>query len=448
VDRRLLFRGQDIYDFVEVQRAKLKSTYEALPDNQALDEAFALGLKSRFMLDIPRLKPNEWTSEQRAITPHSIEIVAYIPFEGDPAVFNIKPSASKMTLAQGEIVDHDLLIRLQPTNPEFDVAGYVKREVGEVEWRLESLRGSMEYMNQQLEATIRGCIAQRKRSVDNRAKISQNVGIPQRKAPVAAVKPAAAPVPAPISKVPTAAKAVQEQWDIFMSHASPDKLWVRGLVNALRAQGVTVWFDEDTLEWGGDLQRSINRGLANSRKAIAVLSEAYLAERKWTEAEISGLLTREKLGETLVLPIWHKVTEDDLKRYNLVLASRVAKFSDSDSYDEIVRAVLKALGRSHEVVQTDNTQVASPARPQDEFVGPLDPHGYFFYKDRPDKPLCPKCLQSQPSNPVFLSPLQGTNGRYRECYQDHCQWRHYEIPQTNREEESYNPLTYGLRTAK
>jgi hypothetical protein len=81
---------------------------------------------------------------------------------------------------------------------------------------------------------------------------------------------------------------------------------------------------------------------------IAVLSQLYLAQRKWTEAEISGLLAREKLGEVLILPIWHGITEADLKQYNLILASRIAKVSDSDNYDEIVRAALKVFRRQCE----------------------------------------------------------------------------------------------------
>ena len=359
---RLLFAGRDIYDFIEEQRERLKKAYEALPDEEALDEQSVVDFKKNFMLDVPRLKVDEWTSEQKQVTPHSIEIIAYIPFDGDPSVFDIRPSAMKATVAQGEILDHEVLIRLRPAMPQIDVAAYVKRELGEIQWRLESLRGSMEHMSQQLEITLRTCIQQRRRSIENRIQLSENIGIPQRKA---AVTPAAPSLPETKHAPPATAarRPTQRTWDIFMSHASPDKPWVRGLVKALRAKDVTVWFDEDSLEWGEDLQRGINRGLTNSRKAIAVLSPSYLAQRKWTEAEISGLLAREKLGEVLILPIWHGITEIDLKQYNLILASRIARVSDSDNYDEIVRAVLKVLGR--EIEHTDNVHTPTPPRRQD-----------------------------------------------------------------------------------
>jgi hypothetical protein len=365
---KILFTGPDIYDFVADQQKKLKKAYEALPDEQALDESFVVAFKRKFMLDVPKLKPEEWTSEQKQISQHSVEVLAYIPFDGDPAVFTIRPSATKGTVARGEIVDHELLIRLNQSSPQFDVLAFVRRELSEVQWRLESLRGSMEHMSQQLEITLRTCMQHRRRAIENRVQISENIGIPQRKKPEVVPeprKPSTAAIPSPAPPNSTQRKPVQQTWDIFMSHASPDKPWVRGLVKALRANDVTVWFDEDSLEWGEDLQRGINRGLINSRKAIAVLSRSYLAQRKWTEAEISGLLAREELGEVLILPIWHDITDVDLKQYNLILASRIAKVSDSNNYDEIVRAVLKVFGRDRDIEHTDNAQTSTPARPQD-----------------------------------------------------------------------------------
>jgi hypothetical protein len=365
---KILFTGPDIYDFVADQQKKLKKAYEALPDEQALDENFVVAFKQKFMLDVPKLKPEEWTSEQKQISQHSVEVSAYIPFDGDPAVFTIRPSATKGTVARGEIVDHELLIRLHQSSPQFDVLAFVRRELSEVQWRLESLRGSMEHMSQQLEITLRTCMQHRRRAIENRVQISENIGIPQRKKPEVAPeprKPSAAAIPRPALPNSPQRIPVQQTWDVFMSHASPDKPWVRGLVKALRANGVTVWFDEDSLEWGEDLQRGINRGLINSRKAIAVLSRSYLAQRKWTEAEISGLLAREELGDVLILPIWRGITEVDLKQYNLILASRIAKVSDSDNYDEIVRAVLKVFGRDCDIEHTDNAQSSTPARPQD-----------------------------------------------------------------------------------
>jgi TIR domain len=355
---RVLFNKHDIYNFVEAERARLKKAYDALPDDKALDESVVKDLKQQFMLHIPTLKPEKWEAEERPG-----ETAVYVPFEGDPAVFEIAPSAFNGTVAIGDIVGSDLVITVSSPFANFDIEACVKREIAKVEWRLYHLRGSMEHMSQQLEIGLRESMMVRRRVIENKEKARQTLTIPRRQPGPVPVPVEAKPISTPKPK--TREMTVQKTWDIFMSHASPDKPWVRGLVKALRASDVTVWFDEDTLEWGEDLQRGINRGLKNCRKAIAVLSQSYLAERKWTEAEISGLLAREKLGDTLILPIWHQITEDDLKQYNLIIASRIAKVSESDNYDQIVRAVLKILGRSHDIAHADGSESADTSKSQD-----------------------------------------------------------------------------------
>jgi hypothetical protein len=138
---------------------------------------------------------------------------------------------------------------------------------------------------------------------------------------------------------------IQETWDVFMSHASPDKPYLEPLVDELKRAGVTVWYDKHVLAWGDGLRRGINKGLVNSRYAIVVLSKAYLAERKWTEHELNGLFAREELGKVIILPIWHGITRVDLLKYDPDLADRLAKISDTDSYPDIVASVLEKLGR-------------------------------------------------------------------------------------------------------
>ena len=320
---KILFTGPDIYDFVADQQKKLKKAYEALPDEQALDEHFVVESKKRFMLDVPRLKPEEWTAEQKQISQHSVEVSAYIPFDGDPVVFTIRPSAMKATVARGEIVDHELLIRIRQSSQQFDVPAFVRREISEVQWRLESLGGSMEHMSQQLEITLRACMQHRRRAIENRVQISKNIGIPQRKKPEVAPEPSKPPTDAIPSCTPRNAaqcKPVQQTWDIFMSHASPDKPYVGQLVKALREAGVTVWYDDDCVAWGEPLRQAIKNGLKNSSYGIVVLSKAYLADRKWTEHEFDGLFAREKLNSFIILPVWHDVTRDEIEAYDPALA--------------------------------------------------------------------------------------------------------------------------------
>ena len=70
-------------------------------------------------------------------------------------VFDVQPSAFNGMLAYGEIVNHEVLVRIRPNSADSDFPAYVRNQLKEVEWRLNSLRSSMEHMNQQLEITLR-----------------------------------------------------------------------------------------------------------------------------------------------------------------------------------------------------------------------------------------------------------------------------------------------------
>jgi hypothetical protein len=87
------------------------------------------------------------------------------------------------------------------------------------------------------------------------------------------------------------------------------------------------------------------------------------------------------------------------------------KAAISDLYDEENRHLKEQLAR------------------RDDIEGPFEPFGYFFTKQKPDNPLCPACLQSQPSNAVFLGSLRKyKGGQLRKC--PVCGYGNYEEPPT------------------
>jgi hypothetical protein len=82
---------------------------------------------------------------------------------------------------------------------------------------------------------------------------------------------------------------------------------------------------------------------------------------------------------------------------------------------ELYDSLLDVKGRVLDLDE-ENRHLKEELVRKNEIIGPLDPHGYFFYKNKPDSPLCPKCLQSNPRNEVFLPPLKTWDGgTYRYC---------------------------------
>lgn len=90
---------------------------------------------------------------------------------------------------------------------------------------------------------------------------------------------------------------IEPQYDVFISHASEDKdEVVRPLANALINKGVSVWYDEFELRIGDSLRRKIDKGLANSRFGIVVVSRDFI-KKGWTNYELDGIITKAVSGE-------------------------------------------------------------------------------------------------------------------------------------------------------
>ncbi len=75
--------------------------------------------------------------------------------------------------------------------------------------------------------------------------------------------------------------------DVFVCHASEDKDKIaRPLAEGLRSSGLNVWYDEFSLKLGDSLRGSIDRGLADSRFGIVVLSHHFFSiSKSWPQNE-------------------------------------------------------------------------------------------------------------------------------------------------------------------
>ena len=85
-------------------------------------------------------------------------------------------------------------------------------------------------------------------------------------------------------------------------------------------RGVRVWFSEKDIGLGEPFMRSIDKGLANSRVGIVLVTPAMLntlPKGGVADKELSALLAGERL-----VPIVHQTTYDALREVSPLLASR------------------------------------------------------------------------------------------------------------------------------
>ena len=377
---QVLFGKYDVYNVIESQKMRLKDAYLRLSDDEAMDEDAIRRIKTEHMLNVPVLKTDQMycvesktkidvrRNPNRLFFPgtgpvmeEATELTVHIPFEGDPGVFNIAPSAFNSRIAQGEVVGNELLLRVVVSDGEFDVQGHIDREVTQINWALTQLREKNAYESQELEGALRQVVAARKRSIESRGNVLGNLKIPLRSlAPSQApASPGAPPKAVPSPSVSAISNKVH-RWDVFISHASEDKPYVEPLAKALEAAGVSVWYDKTSIGWGDDIRTSIDNGLLNCDYGVVVFSKAFLGKKKWTEYEVSALFGLETVDRKRILPIWHEVTYEDVLKYSPALAQRLAKSSADDCNDDIVNSVLLMLGRPKIATQPPATST-SPA---------------------------------------------------------------------------------------
>lgn len=128
-------------------------------------------------------------------------------------------------------------------------------------------------------------------------------------------------------------------YDVFISHASEDKDdVVRPLATALKNKGIKVWYDEFELKIGDSLRRKIDKGLANSRFGIVIISRNFI-KKGWTNYELDGILTKSISGEQIILPIWHNITKNEVISYSPSLADKLARNTAIDTIEDIANEI-------------------------------------------------------------------------------------------------------------
>lgn len=139
---------------------------------------------------------------------------------------------------------------------------------------------------------------------------------------------------------------INREYDVFISHASEDKDdIVRPLAEALREKELIVWYDEFELKIGDSLRRKIDKGLANSKFGIVVLSKSFIG-KGWTNYELDGLVSRAVTGEQILLPIWHKITKQEVIDYSPSLADKLARSTATHTIDEIASEIAELIKNS------------------------------------------------------------------------------------------------------
>src|SRR4051794_27333719 len=79
------------------------------------------------------------------------------------------------------------------------------------------------------------------------------------------------------------------KYDVFVSHSSRDKQWVRRFTEDLKHVGLKAWFDDEQIHCGDSISGTIRNALENSRIVVVLVTEAS-AKSDWVMIETAQAL--------------------------------------------------------------------------------------------------------------------------------------------------------------
>ena len=153
----------------------------------------------------------------------------------------------------------------------------------------------------------------------------------------------------------SSAEGQSEPWDFFLSHASADKAdFADAFVAKAEARGLRVWYDRFSIEWGDSIRQKIDEGLRSAWFGVVLLSPNFF-DRPWTNYELDGIIQKDLSGNGRLLPIWHRLTQDDVAARAPSIAGRLALSTASSTTDSIIEELIRVRDRFRAAMQQDVT---------------------------------------------------------------------------------------------
>jgi hypothetical protein len=358
----ILFNKTNIFDVLQRRQDILKSEISKLTSVQIgslSEEELIRSIAANYKLETPVLEDEKAHISHREVDvdvsqdpmrmiwdrsrPFYIkgtEIIFRVPFKGDPNFFHVRPSSFDLNPPRGEVQGRE--IHLVQTRTDTNAAAArveYERTLQSVKRYLGWLEGSISDFNSKIGNQVQGLVAQRRQQLTDQEGMVAALGLPVQNQGSGRSEVLG---PRTHMKSPGKSLTSPKKWDVFISHATEDKVaFVRPLAETLKSSGVSVWYDEFALKIGDSLRASIDYGLANSRYGVVVASTHFFAKH-WPVQELNGLWARESSGKSVILPIWHNITAEEIGKVSPMLADRFA-VSSAAGIDAVVQKIIDVL---------------------------------------------------------------------------------------------------------
>jgi len=331
-----LFSDYDLFSVLEGQKQRLVTAIEQAPAELIRSvgpEELATRFVAEFRVVTPELTeaatsvsveetPVDVSSDrQRAIfdrgRPHYVpgfEATYFVPFSGDREILRCRPSAFTTVYPYAEVNDREVVFRFTAT-ADSDLAatkGEFERQLGHVRQYLGWAKNDIERFNAELPDLARERLSARIARLERMEGGLKQLGLPVR--PVATAHGGVMDATTAERRIQpnTSSGGDQERYDVALSFAGENRVYVEAVAQSLKAAGVTVFYDkfEQAALWGKNLIDHLAEVYQKrSRYVVMFISEHYV-RKPWPSHERAHAQARALLArEEYILPARFDDTE-------------------------------------------------------------------------------------------------------------------------------------------
>jgi hypothetical protein len=133
-------------------------------------------------------------------------------------------------------------------------------------------------------------------------------------------------------------------YDVFLSHGSPDKPWVRALHAHLTAAGITAYLDETAIEAGDNFVCNLSNSIGRTSTFVIVVSQDTM-ERPWVEHEWTAFMaTHGPRNRIIPILLDHVQLPPFLKPYQVIDAI-------DRNVGTVAARIARAVGKNNDLAQ-------------------------------------------------------------------------------------------------
>lgn len=238
-------------------------------------------------------------------------VTYHLPVSGDMTLFRCRPSAFNMNPPRAIIGSGELSFPYDSANRDVPATRtWLQQDLNSmrtwVPWVLEQVNAH----NASIEAHVRGRVAQRRAELDKERQQVAELGFKVRSASPSPPVPSL--VDTPVTRRKKSRTKARRQFDVALSFAGEDRPFVEKVAEALRRDGVEVFYDafEQVSLWGNDLSEHLGEVYGKQSRFVVLFLSRYYAQKAWPNHEKRFALSGVQSGGVVrVLPVRFDDTE-------------------------------------------------------------------------------------------------------------------------------------------